>query len=40
MKIIISGHHVEITEGINQAVENKFAKDDPRNLNRAKFIQK
>ena len=26
MKIIISGHHVEITEGINQAVENKFAK--------------
>ena len=26
MKIIISGHHVEITEGINLAVENKFAK--------------
>ena len=26
MKIIISGHHVEVTEGINQAVENKFAK--------------
>lgn len=26
MKIIISGHHVEITEGINQAIENKFAK--------------
>jgi putative sigma-54 modulation protein len=26
MKIIISGHHVEITEGINQSVENKFAK--------------
>ncbi|SEL54942.1 ribosomal subunit interface protein [Colwellia chukchiensis] len=26
MKINISGHHVEITEGINLAVENKFAK--------------
>jgi putative sigma-54 modulation protein len=26
MKIIISGHHVEITEGISQSVENKFAK--------------
>ena len=26
MKIIISGHHVEITEGINQAVESKFSK--------------
>ena len=26
MKIEISGHHVEITEGIKQAIENKFAK--------------
>jgi len=26
MKIQISGHHVEITEGIKQAIENKFAK--------------
>lgn len=26
MKIIISGHHVEITEGISQSVESKFAK--------------
>lgn len=26
MKIIISGHHVEITEGIRQSVDNKFAK--------------
>jgi len=26
MKIIISGHHIEITEGMTQAVENKFAK--------------
>ena len=26
MKIQISGHHVEITEGIKQAIESKFAK--------------
>jgi ribosomal subunit interface protein len=26
MKIKISGHHVEITEGIKQSIENKFAK--------------
>jgi ribosomal subunit interface protein len=26
MKILISGHHVEITEGIRQSIENKFAK--------------
>jgi len=26
MKINISGHHVEITEGIKQAIENKFSK--------------
>lgn len=26
MKIKISGHHVEITEGITQSIENKFAK--------------
>lgn len=26
MKIRISGHHVEITEGIKQSIENKFAK--------------
>jgi len=26
MKITISGHHVEITEAIKQAIENKFAK--------------
>lgn len=26
MKIRISGHHVEITEGIKQAIEGKFAK--------------
>ncbi|QBG35459.1 ribosome hibernation-promoting factor, HPF/YfiA family [Litorilituus sediminis] len=26
MKIRISGHHVEITEGIKQAIESKFAK--------------
>jgi len=26
MKIVISGHHVEITEGIKQSIENKFAK--------------
>lgn len=26
MKINISGHHVEITEGIKQSIENKFAK--------------
>lgn len=26
MKIEISGHHVEITEGIKQAIENKFSK--------------
>jgi len=26
MKIIISGHHVEITEGIKQSIESKFAK--------------
>jgi len=26
MKILISGHHVEITEGIKQYIENKFAK--------------
>ncbi|MGB0938631.1 MAG: ribosome hibernation-promoting factor, HPF/YfiA family [Colwellia sp.] len=26
MKINISGHHVEITEGIKQSVENKFSK--------------
>ncbi|OUR60763.1 ribosomal subunit interface protein [Colwellia sp. 39_35_sub15_T18] len=26
MKIHISGHHVEITEGIKQSIENKFAK--------------
>ena len=26
MNIEISGHHVEITEGIRQAIENKFAK--------------
>jgi putative sigma-54 modulation protein len=26
MKILISGHHVEITEGIKQSIENKFAK--------------
>ena len=26
MNILISGHHVEITEGIKQSIENKFAK--------------
>jgi ribosomal subunit interface protein len=26
MKIKISGHHVEITEGIKQSIETKFAK--------------
>ncbi len=26
MKILISGHHVEITQGIKQSIENKFAK--------------
>lgn len=26
MKIRISGHHVEITDGIKQSMENKFAK--------------
>jgi len=26
MKINISGHHVEITEGIKQSIENKFSK--------------
>ena len=26
MKILISGHHIEITEGIKQSIENKFAK--------------
>ncbi len=26
MKITISGHHVEITDAIKQAIENKFAK--------------
>jgi ribosomal subunit interface protein len=26
MKILISGRHVEITEGIRQSIENKFAK--------------
>jgi putative sigma-54 modulation protein len=26
MNIIISGHHVEITDGITQSVESKFAK--------------
>lgn len=26
MKIDISGHHVEITEGIEQAIQNKFSK--------------
>lgn len=26
MKIQISGHHVEITEGIKQSIESKFAK--------------
>ena len=26
MKIKISGHHVEITEGIKQSIENKLAK--------------
>lgn len=26
MKILISGHHVEITEGIKQSIENKFSK--------------
>jgi len=26
MKIRISGHHVEITEGIKQTIESKFAK--------------
>ncbi|MFT7005629.1 MAG: putative sigma-54 modulation protein [Colwellia sp.] len=26
MKILISGHHVEITEGIQQSIESKFAK--------------
>ena len=26
MKIKISGHHVEITEGIKQSIESKFAK--------------
>jgi ribosomal subunit interface protein len=26
MKILISGRHVEITEGIKQSIENKFAK--------------
>lgn len=26
MKILISGHHVEITEGIKQSIENKLAK--------------
>ena len=26
MKIQVSGHHVEITEGIKQAINNKFAK--------------
>mgnify|MGYP003384296194 CR=1 FL=1 len=26
MKINISGHHVEITEGIKQSVENKFSR--------------
>ncbi len=26
MKILISGHHVEITEAIKQSIENKFAK--------------
>jgi ribosomal subunit interface protein len=26
MKIKVSGHHVEITEGIKQSIENKFAK--------------
>ena len=26
MKITISGHHVEITEAIKQAIESKFAK--------------
>lgn len=26
MKIHISGHHVEITEGIKQSIESKFAK--------------
>jgi len=26
MKILISGHHVEITEGIKQSIESKFSK--------------
>lgn len=26
MKILISGHHVEITDGIKQSLENKLAK--------------
>jgi ribosomal subunit interface protein len=26
MKILISGHHVEITEGMKQSIENKFSK--------------
>jgi len=26
MKITISGHHVEVTEAIKQAIENKFSK--------------
>lgn len=26
MKINISGHHVEITDGIRQSIENKFSK--------------
>jgi ribosomal subunit interface protein len=26
MKILISGHHVEITEGIKQFIESKFSK--------------
>lgn len=26
MKILISGHHVEITEGIKQSIENKLSK--------------
>ena len=26
MKILISGHHVEITEGIKKSIENKFSK--------------
>ena len=32
MKINISGHHVEITEGIQQSIEDKFKKVAKQNI--------